>query len=41
MPQAAQAVAASADLELGPHRGGAIGDRIRWASRRMRQPLTR
>jgi hypothetical protein len=41
VPQVAEAIAASADLELGPHRGSAIGDRIRWASRGMRQALTR
>jgi hypothetical protein len=41
VPQVAEAIAASADLELGQHRGSAVGDRIRWASRGMRQALTR
>jgi predicted kinase len=41
VPQVAEAIAASADLELGRHRGSAVGDRIRWASRGMRQALTR
>jgi predicted kinase len=39
--QVAEAIAASADLELGPHRGSAVGDRFRWAGRGMRQALTR
>lgn len=41
VPQVAEAIAASADLELGRHRGSAVGDRIRWASRGMRHALTR
>jgi hypothetical protein len=41
VPQVAEAIAASAGLELSPHRGTAAGDRIRWASRGLRQALTR
>jgi hypothetical protein len=41
VPQVAEAIAASAGLELGPHRGTAAGDRIRWASRGLRHALTR
>lgn len=41
VPQVAEAIAASADLELGPHRGSAVGNRIRQASRGMRYALTR
>jgi hypothetical protein len=33
VPQVAEAIAASAGLELSPHRATAAGDRIRWASR--------
>jgi hypothetical protein len=39
--QVAEAIAASADLELGRHRGNAVGDRIRRAGRGMRHALTR
>jgi hypothetical protein len=41
VPQVAEAIATCADLELGRHRGSAVGDRIRWAGRGMRQALTR
>jgi hypothetical protein len=41
VPQVAEAIAASADLELGRHRGSAVGDRIRSARRGLRQALTR
>jgi len=39
--QVAEAIAASADLELGRHQGSAVGDRIRWAGRGLRHALTR
>jgi AAA domain len=39
--QVAEAIAASADLELGRHKGSAVGDRVRWASRGLRHALTR
>jgi hypothetical protein len=41
VPQVAEAIAASAGLELSPHRGTAVGNRIRWASRGLRHALTR
>jgi len=41
VPQVAAAIAASAGLELGRHRGTAAGDRLRWASRGLRHALTR
>jgi AAA domain len=41
VPQVAETIAASADLELSRHRGSAFGDRIRWAGRGMRHALTR
>jgi hypothetical protein len=39
--QVAEAIAASADLELGRHRGTAVGNRIRSARRGLRHALTR
>src|SRR5580698_4164021 len=39
--EVAEAIAASADLELGPHRGSAVGNHIRLASRGLRHALTR
>jgi hypothetical protein len=41
VPQVAEAIAASADLELGRHRGTAVGARIRLASRGLGHALTR
>jgi hypothetical protein len=41
VPQVAEAIAASAGLELGRHRGTAAGDQLRWASRGLRHALTR
>jgi predicted kinase len=41
VPQVAEAIAASADLELGRHRGTAVGARIRLARRGLRHALTR
>jgi hypothetical protein len=41
VPQVAEAIAASAGLELERHRGSAIGARVRLASRGMRHALTR
>ncbi|HEX4090057.1 MAG TPA: AAA family ATPase [Trebonia sp.] len=41
VPQVAEAIAASAGLELGPHRGTAVGDRLEWAGRGLRHALTR
>jgi hypothetical protein len=41
VPQVAEAIAASSGLELGPHRGTAVGNRIRLASRGLRHALTR
>lgn len=41
VPQVAEAIAASAGIELGRHRGTAAGDRLRWASRGLRHALTR
>jgi hypothetical protein len=41
VPQVAEAIAASAGLDLGRHRGSAVGDRIRLASRGIRHALTR
>jgi len=41
VPQVAEAIAASAGLELRPHRGNVVGDRIRWAGRGLRDALTR
>jgi hypothetical protein len=38
--QVAEAIAAAAGLELGPHRGTAAGDRLRWAGRGLRHALT-
>lgn len=40
VPQVAEAIAASAGLELGPHRGTAAGNRLRQASRGLRHALT-
>jgi hypothetical protein len=40
VPQVAEAIAASAGLELGRHRGTTVGDRLRWAGRGLRQALT-
>ncbi|MGD0240655.1 MAG: AAA family ATPase [Streptosporangiaceae bacterium] len=40
VPQVAEAIAASAGLELGPHRGTVAGDRLRRASRGLRHALT-
>ena len=39
--QVAEAIAASAGLELGRRRGTAVGDRLRWAGRGLRHALTR
>jgi hypothetical protein len=39
--QVAEEIAAAAGLELGPHRGTAAGDRVRWAGRGLRAALTR
>ena len=36
----AEAIAASAGLQLGRHRGTAAGDRLRWAGRGLRHALT-
>ena len=41
VPQVAEAIAASAGLELGRHRGTAVGDRLRWAGRGLRHALGR
>jgi len=41
VPQVAEAIAALAGLELSPHRGTAVGDRTRWASRGLRHALRR
>jgi AAA domain len=41
VPQVAEAIAASADLELSRHRGTAVGARIRLARRGLRHALTR
>jgi len=41
VPQVAEAIAASAGLELGRHRGSAVGNRIRLASQGLRHALTR
>ena len=41
VPQVAEAIAASSGLELGRHRGSAVGNRIRLASRGLRHALTR
>ncbi len=41
VPKLAAAIAASAGLEPSLHRGTAACDRIRWASRGLRQALTR
>jgi hypothetical protein len=41
VPQVAEAIAASADLELGRRRGTAAGDRLRWAGRGLHHALTR
>ena len=41
VPQVAEVIAASAGLELGRHRGTAVGDRLRWTSRGLRHALTR
>jgi hypothetical protein len=38
--QVAEAVAGSAGLELGRHRGTAAGERVRWAGRGLRHALT-
>jgi len=40
VPQVAEAIAASAGLALGPHRGTAVGGRLRQASRGLRHALT-
>ena len=39
--QVAEAIAASAGLPLGRHRGTALGGRLRWAGRGLRHALTR
>jgi AAA domain len=39
VPQVAEAIAASAALELSPHQGTAVGDRLRWAGRGLRHAL--
>jgi hypothetical protein len=39
--QVAEAIAASAGLPLGRHRGTAVGNRVRWAGRGLRYALTR
>ncbi|HTZ93927.1 MAG TPA: AAA family ATPase [Streptosporangiaceae bacterium] len=41
VPQVAEAIATSAGLELSRHRGTAVGDRLRWASRGLSHALTR
>ena len=41
VPQVAEAIAASSGLELGRHRGSAVSNRIRLASRGLRHALTR
>jgi hypothetical protein len=41
VPQVAEAIATSAALDLRPHRGTVVGDRIRWAGRGLRDALTR
>jgi AAA domain len=41
VPQVAEAIAASAGLELSLHRGTVVGDRVRCASRGLRHALTR
>jgi hypothetical protein len=40
VPQVAEAIAASAGLPLGRHRGTAAGGRLRWAGRGLRHALT-
>jgi hypothetical protein len=39
--QVAEAIATSAGLDLRPHRGTVVGDRILWAGRGLRDALTR
>ena len=41
VPQVAEVIAALAGLELGPHRGTAAAERVRWAGRGLRAALTR
>jgi hypothetical protein len=41
VPQVAEAIAASAGLDLARHRGTVVGARLRWASRGLRHALTR
>jgi hypothetical protein len=41
VPQVAEAIAASAGLGLGPHRGGVVGNRLRWVGRGLAHALSR